>query len=105
MSTNIEVELEASKSKFSALGLGFKQKELSSAKMSSNQTSAIDSLRIPEEKKRYINETLNPVLSELVTDCLKACPEDPPTYMFEWLRQKKGLAEVDVNKLCVCFFS
>lgn len=52
--------------------------------------SSIENLKIPDEKKRYINETLNPILSELVTDCLKSCPTDPPTFMIEWCQRRQA---------------
>ncbi|CAD7926078.1 unnamed protein product [Amoebophrya sp. A120] len=62
---------------------------------------ALDSLKIPEEKKKYITEQLNPLLTELVTDCLKQCPAEPAAFMLEWLRKKKGiqLDSGDVEKL------
>lgn len=42
--------------------------------------SSLDSLAIPQEKRRYISEQLNPLLTELVTDCLRNCPENPAVY-------------------------
>jgi len=51
---------------------------------------SIDNLKIPEDKKRYINERLNPLLTELVTDCLKKCPQEPALFMLEWLKKKQA---------------
>ncbi|CAD7954549.1 unnamed protein product [Amoebophrya sp. A25] len=59
---------------------------------------SIDSLKIPEEKKRYIAEELNPILTELVADCLKNCPKEPATFMLEWLRTKKGI-QMDADEV------
>lgn len=58
--------------------------------------STIDSLKIPEDKKKYINEQLNPLLTELVTECLKNCPHEPAMFMLDWLRKKKNI-DVDPN--------
>lgn len=50
---------------------------------------SLDSLRIPDAKKRYIVELLNPVLEEMVAECIHNQPEDPMPFMLEWLEQKK----------------
>lgn len=54
--------------------------------------SCVDSLKISEEKKKYIVDVLNPVLEELVTDLLKKCPEDPLKHLEEYVIRKRGNA-------------
>jgi cAMP-dependent protein kinase regulator len=49
----------------------------------------LDALRISEEKKKYIIDLLNPVLEEMVAECIHRMPEDPVPFMLEWLEQKK----------------
>lgn len=54
---------------------------------------SLDALNIAEEKKRYILEQLNPVLEEMVAECIHRMPEDPVPFMLEWLEQKKMVDE------------
>jgi len=49
----------------------------------------LDALKISEEKKKYIVDLLNPVLEEMVAECIHRMPEDPAPFMLEWLEQKK----------------
>jgi len=48
-----------------------------------------DNLKISEEKKKYIVDLLNPVLEEMVAECIHRMPQDPVPFMLEWLEQKK----------------
>lgn len=57
-------------------------------------SASIDKLNISDDKKQYINDTLNPLLMDLVTEMLKNCPKEPATYMVEYLQKKKG---IDLN--------
>jgi len=50
----------------------------------------LDALKISEDKKRYIIDLLNPVLEEMVADCIHKMPRDPVPYMLDWLQQKKA---------------
>lgn len=50
----------------------------------------IASLNIPESKKKYIMEKLNPVLEELTTDVVVQFPDDPADYILQWLIKKSG---------------
>jgi len=50
----------------------------------------MEGLKIPEEKKRYIVEKLNPILEEMVTECLTVLPKDPISFMTEYLLKKDG---------------
>mmetsp|Transcript_103024 Transcript_103024/g.291792 ORF Transcript_103024/g.291792 Transcript_103024/m.291792 type:complete len:400 (-) Transcript_103024:152-1351(-) len=50
----------------------------------------LDSLKISEEKKKYILETLDPILEELVTDVLTEMPKQPVDFMAQWLRKRSG---------------
>lgn len=49
----------------------------------------LDALKISEEKKKYIVDNLNPLLEEMVAECIHRMPEDPVPFMLEWLEQKK----------------
>jgi len=49
----------------------------------------LDALKISEDKKKYIVESLNPVLEEMVAECIHRMPRDPVPFMLEWLEQKK----------------
>lgn len=48
----------------------------------------LDALKISDDKKKYIVEQLNPVLEELVAECIHRTPEDPLPFMLEFLEQK-----------------
>merc|ERR550514_775592 len=52
----------------------------------------LDNLKISEEKKKYIAEKLNPVLEEMVTECLSALPGNPVDFMVEYLSKKNGVS-------------
>jgi len=54
---------------------------------------SLDALKISEEKKKYILDHLNPVLEEMVAECIKATPKDPVPFMLEWLEAKKATDE------------
>jgi cAMP-dependent protein kinase regulator len=49
----------------------------------------LDAMKISEEKKKYIVELLNPMLEEMVAECINKMPSDPVPFMLEWLEQKK----------------
>jgi cAMP-dependent protein kinase regulator len=49
----------------------------------------LDQLRIPEHKKRYILDKLNPLLEEMVTEVLTTLPSDPVDFMLTWLKSNK----------------
>eukprot|EP00929_Paragymnodinium_shiwhaense_P114270 TRINITY_DN82616_c0_g1_i1.p1 TRINITY_DN82616_c0_g1~~TRINITY_DN82616_c0_g1_i1.p1 ORF type:complete len:405 (+),score=177.49 TRINITY_DN82616_c0_g1_i1:92-1306(+) len=49
----------------------------------------LDALKISEEKKKYIVDLLNPVLEEMVAECIHRMPEDPVPFMLNWLEQKR----------------
>jgi len=46
-------------------------------------------MKISEEKKKYIVELLNPMLEEMVAECIHKMPADPVPFMLEWLEGKK----------------
>lgn len=56
----------------------------------------LDALKISEEKKKYIVDNLNPLLEEMVAECIHRMPDDPVPFMLEWLEDKKV---TDENKL------
>lgn len=52
---------------------------------------ALESLEGPavsDEKRRYIDNTLNPVMQELMIECLRAMPENPEAFMLQLLEKK-----------------
>lgn len=49
----------------------------------------LDAMKISEEKKKYITELLNPMLEEMVAECIHKMPNDPVPFMLEWLEAKK----------------
>mmetsp|Transcript_72844 Transcript_72844/g.127477 ORF Transcript_72844/g.127477 Transcript_72844/m.127477 type:complete len:403 (+) Transcript_72844:100-1308(+) len=49
----------------------------------------LDAMKISEEKKKYIVDLLNPMLEEMVAECIHRMPADPVPFMLEWLEQKK----------------
>lgn len=49
----------------------------------------LDGVKVSEEKKKYIVELLNPVLEEMVAECIHRMPEDPVPFMLDWLEAKK----------------
>lgn len=49
----------------------------------------LDGVRVSEDKKKYIVELLNPVLEEMVAECIHRMPEDPVPFMLDWLEAKK----------------
>lgn len=51
---------------------------------------AIESLNFPEEKKRFIVETLDPLLEQMVQEVLYELPSNPTDYMISWLRRRHG---------------
>jgi len=48
---------------------------------------------VPMDKKKYIMEQLNPVLEEMVAECIHNTPVDPIGFMMEWLEHKKAIDE------------
>ncbi|EER18890.1 cAMP-dependent protein kinase regulatory subunit, putative [Perkinsus marinus ATCC 50983] len=59
--------------------------------------SSLDSLRIPEAKKDYIIQKLNPLLEDMVTECLTQMPNDPVEFMIKYLREKKSGGSEDTS--------
>jgi|Transcript_49235 cAMP-dependent protein kinase regulator len=49
----------------------------------------LDAMKISEEKKKYIVELLNPMLEEMVAECIHKMPADPVPFMLDWLERKK----------------
>jgi len=49
----------------------------------------LDAMKISEEKKKYIVDLLNPMLEEMVAECIHKMPNDPVPFMLEWLEAKK----------------
>eukprot|EP00927_Polykrikos_kofoidii_P084868 TRINITY_DN9065_c0_g2_i1.p1 TRINITY_DN9065_c0_g2~~TRINITY_DN9065_c0_g2_i1.p1 ORF type:complete len:404 (+),score=106.22 TRINITY_DN9065_c0_g2_i1:147-1358(+) len=54
---------------------------------------SLDELRITEEKKRYIVDKLNPVLEEMMADCIHREPRDPTSFLIDWLDKKRVFNE------------
>eukprot|EP00406_Dinophysis_acuminata_P064671 CAMPEP_0179267240 /NCGR_PEP_ID=MMETSP0797-20121207/29824_1 /TAXON_ID=47934 /ORGANISM="Dinophysis acuminata, Strain DAEP01" /LENGTH=411 /DNA_ID=CAMNT_0020975487 /DNA_START=3 /DNA_END=1234 /DNA_ORIENTATION=- len=50
----------------------------------------LDQLGVPEEKKKYILEVLNPLLDEMAAECIHKMPKNPVSFMLEFLEGKKA---------------
>lgn len=48
----------------------------------------MEDLNVSDEKKKYIVELLNPVLEELVAECISKAPADPVPFILQWLEKK-----------------
>jgi len=46
-------------------------------------------MKVSDEKKRYIVDSLNPTLEALVAECIKSTPENPVAFMLDWLENKR----------------
>ncbi|CAE7221554.1 pkaR [Symbiodinium sp. CCMP2456] len=55
--------------------------------------SFVEALKISEDKKKYIMDLLNPVLEEMVAECIHKMPKDPVPFMLDWLESKRASEE------------
>lgn len=49
----------------------------------------VQDLNISDDKKGYIVNQLNPILEEMVAECIHTMPQDPVPFMLSWLQKKK----------------
>lgn len=63
--------------------------------------SVVDGLPFAEDKKKYIVDTLDPILEEMVSDVLTNMPQVPIDFMITWLRKRSGLPATDNSKMSV----
>merc|ERR1719235_732638 len=54
---------------------------------------------LPESKKKYISEKVNPLLEELVRSVLTKMPDEPLQFMIKTLKEKTGKANVDIDAI------
>jgi len=47
-----------------------------------------EGMKIPPEMKSYIKTTLEPLLEDMVTECLTDQPEDPIGFLLQWLASR-----------------
>jgi cAMP-dependent protein kinase regulator len=59
----------------------------------------LDGMDLPESKKKYISEKVNPLLEELVRSVLTKMPDEPLQFMIKTLKEKTGKANVDVDAI------
>merc|ERR1719456_823125 len=52
----------------------------------------VEGLNIMPERAKYINERLDPILEEMVSDVLTEMPKSPIDFMIAWLRKRSGTA-------------
>jgi len=52
--------------------------------------SVVEGLPFADNKKKYIVETLDPILEEMVSDVLTDLPDDPNAFMISWLCKRCG---------------
>jgi hypothetical protein len=53
------------------------------------RSDAFEKLRIPDAKKEYILSCLEPILEPMVAACLSEMPEDPATFMIDYLTKTR----------------
>jgi len=58
--------------------------------MAGVQSSVVEGLPFGEDKKKYIIQTLDPVLEEMVSDLLTEMPASPIDFMISWMRRRCG---------------
>jgi len=56
---------------------------------------AVEGLSFSQEKKNYIVNTLDPILEQMVQECLLEMPADVPAFMLTWLQKRSGLGLQD----------
>jgi len=49
-----------------------------------------EGLSFAKDTEKYIINTLDPILEEMITDVIQAQPEDPLSFMIAWLRKRCG---------------
>ena len=54
---------------------------------------SLNELAIPEDKRLYITDVLNPVLEEVVVELLKELPGDPGSYIMKWFMRRYNVSE------------
>jgi len=59
----------------------------------------LDGMDLPESKKKYISEKVNPLLEELVRSVLTKMPDEPLQFMIKTLKEKTGKANVDIDAI------
>ena len=59
----------------------------------------LDGMDLPESKKKYISEKVNPLLEELVRSVLTKMPDEPLAFMIKTLKEKTGKANVDIDAI------
>jgi cAMP-dependent protein kinase regulator len=59
----------------------------------------LDAVDLPETKKKYISEKVNPLLEDLVRSVLTRMPEEPLPFMIKFLREKSGRANIDLDAI------
>jgi cAMP-dependent protein kinase regulator len=59
----------------------------------------LDGMDLPESKKKYISEKVNPLLEELVRGVLTKMPDEPLQFMIKTLKEKTGKANVDIDAI------
>jgi cAMP-dependent protein kinase regulator len=57
----------------------------------------LEGMDLPEAKKKYILEKVNPLLEELVRAVLTRMPDEPLAFMIKFLKEKTGRANVDMD--------
>jgi cAMP-dependent protein kinase regulator len=57
----------------------------------------LDAVDLPESKKKYISEKVNPLLEDLVRSVLTRMPDEPLPFMIKFLREKSGKGQVDLD--------
>eukprot|EP00928_Gymnodinium_smaydae_P021754 TRINITY_DN18523_c0_g1_i1.p1 TRINITY_DN18523_c0_g1~~TRINITY_DN18523_c0_g1_i1.p1 ORF type:complete len:407 (-),score=95.71 TRINITY_DN18523_c0_g1_i1:169-1389(-) len=64
-------------------------------------STGLDELAFSQDKKRYIADTLNPMLEEMLVDVITEMPERPLDFMIPWLQKRCGHKASQHDKLSV----
>ncbi|CAE8618611.1 unnamed protein product [Polarella glacialis] len=58
---------------------------------------AVEGLAFPDGKKEYIIDVLDPILEKMVQELLTNLPEEPTSFMIEYLKQKNSTSSGEVK--------
>lgn len=58
---------------------------------------SLHGMKIPEHMKNYINGQLEPILEDLVTECLTTLPDDPTSFLLDFLSSAEQVGAKPLN--------
>jgi len=60
---------------------------------------SFDGMKIPPEQREYIKTELEPLLEDMVTECLTDQPPDPTAFLVQWLSEQCGCKPMTEKEL------